>query len=138
MLPNKTEADWTGKDTAAEKGTLQHLLGLAYGQHRYKCLGCVAKERGLSLQQAERYVKQPRSATYVERYNRFKWTMALAQERFAFVEAEPTDDMTPQEVATLLKIKKNEKYRMVQEHVMCMKSCFAPMLNHIQHNLIDE
>lgn len=38
-----------------------------------------------------------------ERYKSFKWAMEHAQELFVLVEAEPTEDMTPQEVANLLK-----------------------------------
>ena len=115
MLAIKAEASWPGKDIAAEKDALQRTPSLVYGQYTHKCVACVALERKSTLQEAERFVKQPRSAKYVERYLNFKWAMEHAQEVFDFVEAEPADDLTAEARHTLLNNKKNEKYQRVNK-----------------------
>ena len=118
MLPIKAEASWPGKDTAAKKYThpavtLPRLRAIYVQVCRVCCQRAqVHPARGC---------KNCETVTLCNvcgALQEFQVGHEARAGSFDFVKAEPADELTAQERASLLKQKKNEKYQLVKEHVM--------------------
>jgi hypothetical protein len=77
--------------TSAEKDDLRKMK--QYGDYTYTCVMCVAKRDELSLPEATRAIKQPRTKKGIERCNKFEVAKLQVQATFTFLYVDLGDDV---------------------------------------------
>ncbi len=86
---------------SAEIAVLRANPSLLYGKYVYFCTECVAVREGITLREAERYVKQKRTRKHIERTDRSKYAMNNATQLFGFVQAPATESLNQEQLAAL-------------------------------------
>jgi len=71
------------RGTSNEKADIKS--GKQYGNYTYTCAKCVAERDGLTIQEAHRQIKQPRTAKSTARSQAFEHALKKVQETFTFL-----------------------------------------------------
>jgi hypothetical protein len=143
MRATRIEANYEGAGTLeGDRAQLKKDPSKVYGEYYYECVQCVAKKEGVTLKEAERLVKQPRTQKHMDRVKDFKFAMDHAAELFEFVADNPPiadgESLNQDDAEAVERKNKRLKYSVVVKNVKVMRDFFGPMFAALAQKLTDE
>ena len=139
------EIDAAETGDISERSAVRKLIeeGKYVFDYVYTCYSCVAKEQGITVHEAIRAVKKPRTDKMVERAERFTVSMERVQDLISFVAlglgdtVPATGEEPPKDGTEKSKLKK-DMYKEAKVELVRMKVFFAPIMKFLALKKADE